>query len=159
MLTASTFENAGAVKLEPMLKTTNLRSATTQTSSVSASLFTVTIGNGTRGTRMPTTIEALRTVLKTYDAAQDRYYAAWRRESAARNALSKREGKKEADEWNASVAAREEAQASLKKMEEEIEQTGWGPAVRHYNSCDGKLTEEDIAFWAAEYDRAHGTAA
>ena len=43
MLTMSTFGNAGAVKLEPMLKTTNLRSATTQTSSVSASLFTVTI--------------------------------------------------------------------------------------------------------------------
>src|SRR6516225_6737376 len=43
MLTVSTFGNAGAVKLEPMLKTTNLRSATTQTSSVSASLFTVTI--------------------------------------------------------------------------------------------------------------------
>src|SRR6516162_9667025 len=43
MLTVSTLGNAGAVKLEPMLKTTNLRSATTQTSSVSASLFTVTI--------------------------------------------------------------------------------------------------------------------
>jgi len=39
----STFGNASAVKLEPMLKTTNLRSAMTQTFSASAPLFTATI--------------------------------------------------------------------------------------------------------------------
>ena len=70
---------------------------------------------------------ALRTVLKEHDVRANKHYA--------------------------SRAQAEVDEATLDQYGAEIEQAGWGPAVAHHIQAGG-LSDEDIAYWAAEHERA-----
>lgn len=96
----------------------------------------------------------LKTLLKEYDAREAKYYAARNLSEVAYEAVNKCDNETTLADWDAATDALEEAEASLDEIDEQIARSVWGPAVAHHIQAAGGLSNEAIAYWEAEHQRA-----
>lgn len=96
-------------------------------------------------------MSTLKTLLKEYDVREAKYYAA--RELTA-DTYEAVKDEKTALDWDAATDALEEAEAALEEIDEQIAKAGWGAAVSDHILSDAGLTDQDIAYWEAEHQRA-----